>query len=102
MTDLFAYPGTKFLSYTPRTDSSLRKITENLLKFTREYGDILVCQYPLGQTLKNHPWGGVPLLNGIAQSLLEASLTITNKPCLCLNANTGPFEHAQPACVLAK
>ena len=58
MTDLFAYPGTKFLSYTPRTDSSLRKITENLLKFTREYGDILVCQYPLGQTLKNHPWGG--------------------------------------------
>jgi len=33
-----------------------------LLKFTREYGDILACQYPLGQTLKNHP-----LLNGIAQ-----------------------------------
>ena len=33
MTELFAYPGTR--------------ITENLLKFTREYGDILVCQYSL-------------------------------------------------------
>ena len=31
---------------------------ENLLKFTREYGNILVCKYPLGQTLKNHPWVG--------------------------------------------
>ena len=56
MTELFAYPGTKILLLTPpRTDSSLRRITENLLKFTREYGDILACQYPLGQTLKNHP-----------------------------------------------
>ena len=54
----------KFCLDTPRTDSSLQRITENLLKFAREYGDILVCQYPLGQTLKNHPW--VPLLNGIA------------------------------------
>ena len=34
---------------------------ENLLKFTREYKDILVCQYPLGQTLKNH------FIHGIAQ-----------------------------------
>ena len=25
------------------------------LKFTREYGGILAYQYPLGQTLKNHP-----------------------------------------------
>ena len=40
---------------TPRTDSSLRRIKGNLLKFTREYEDILACQYPLGQTLKNHP-----------------------------------------------
>ena len=55
MTDLFAYPGTKFCLDTPRTESSLQRITENLLKFTREYGDILACQYPLGQTLKNHP-----------------------------------------------
>ena len=56
---------------TPRTDNSLRRITENLLKFTREYGDILAYQYPLGQTLKNHPWGGggVPLLNGIASAV---------------------------------
>ena len=37
---------------TPRTDSSSWKITENLLNFTEEHGDILVCQY---QTLKNHP-----------------------------------------------
>ena len=50
---------------TPRTDSSLQRITEILLKFTRECGDIPACQYPLGQILKNHPWG-VPLLNGIA------------------------------------
>ena len=46
--------GQKFCLNTPRTDSSLRRITENLLKFTREYRDILACQYPLGQTLKNH------------------------------------------------
>ena len=57
---------------------------------------------PPGTDTEKSSMGGVPLLNGIAQSLLEASLTITNKPCLCLNANTGPFEHAQPACVLAK
>ena len=50
--------GQKFCLDTPRTDSSLQRITEILLKFTREYGDILACQYPLGQTLKNHPWGG--------------------------------------------
>ena len=56
--ELFAYPGTKLFLDTPRTDSSLRRITKILLKFTREYGDILACQYPLGQTLKNHPWGG--------------------------------------------
>ena len=55
MTELFAYLGQKFCLDTPRTDSSLRRITENLLKFTREYGDILACQYPLGQTLKSHP-----------------------------------------------
>ena len=39
---------------TLRTDSSLRRITKNLPKFAREYGDILVCDYPLG-TLKNYP-----------------------------------------------
>ena len=27
-------------------------------RFTRKYGDILMCQYPLGQMLKNHPLGG--------------------------------------------
>ena len=47
--------GQKFCVDTPRSDISLRRITDNLLKFTREYGDILECQYPLGQTLKNHP-----------------------------------------------
>ena len=62
--------GQKFCLDTPRTDSNLRRITENLLKFTREYGDILVCQYTLGQTLKNHPWG-VRLLHGIAQCTLR-------------------------------
>ena len=57
--------GQKFCLDFPRTDSSLRRITKNLLKFTREYGDVLAHQYPLGQTLKNHPWGGggVPLLS---------------------------------------
>ena len=57
MTDLFAYiPWDKnFCLDTPRTNSSLQRITKNLLKFTREYGDILVCQYPLGKTRKNHP-----------------------------------------------
>ena len=55
MTDLFAYPGTKFCLDTPRTGNSLRRIAENLLKLTREYRDILACQYPLGQALKNHP-----------------------------------------------
>ena len=49
MTELFASPGMKFWLDTPRTDSSLQRITEILLTFTREYGDILVCQYPLGQ-----------------------------------------------------
>ena len=58
MTQLFAYPWTKFCLDTSRTNSSLQRITDNLLKFTREYGNILVCQYFLGQTLKNHPWGG--------------------------------------------
>ena len=41
MTELFAYSGTKFWLDTSRTDSSLRKITENVLKFTEEYRDIL-------------------------------------------------------------
>ena len=54
--------GQKFWLDTPRTDSSLQRITNNLLQTTREYGDILVCQYPLEQTLKNDP----SLLNGIA------------------------------------
>ena len=58
-------PWDKYFALTPLGHSSLQRITENLLKFTREYGDIIACQYPLGQTLKNHPWG-VPLLNGIA------------------------------------
>ena len=47
--------GQKFCLDSPRTDSSLQRITENSLKFTREYRDILACQYPLGQTLENHP-----------------------------------------------
>ena len=45
--------GRKFWFDTPRTDSSLWRITEILLKFTREYGDILVGQYTLGQ---NYQW----------------------------------------------
>ena len=52
MTVLFAYPGTKFWLGTPRTKSSLWRVTDNLLKFTREYRGILVSHYPLGQTLK--------------------------------------------------
>ena len=55
MTELLPTLGQKFCLDTPRTDSSLRRITGKLLKFTREYEDILACQYPLGQTLKNHP-----------------------------------------------
>ena len=65
MTVLFANPGPKIWLDTPKMD----RITENVLKFTREYGDILVCQYPMGQKLKNYPWG-VPLLNGIAQGAI--------------------------------
>jgi len=34
----------KFCFDTPRTDSSLRRIMEKLLKFTRHYEDILACQ----------------------------------------------------------
>ena len=30
-------------------------VYKELLNFTREYGDIPVWQYPLEQTLKNHP-----------------------------------------------
>ena len=59
--------GQKFCLDTPRTDSSLQRITENLLKFTREYGDILACRYPLGQVIHR----GVPLLNGIAHCTSE-------------------------------
>ena len=61
-------PWDKKFVLTPlyRTDSSLRRIRENLLKFTREYRDILVCQYPLGQTLKIiHR--GVPFIYGITR-----------------------------------
>ena len=48
MTAVFVYPGTKILACTSRTGSSLRRITEHLLKYTREDGNILVCQYPPG------------------------------------------------------
>ena len=34
---------------TPRTDGSLWRITYNLLKFARKYGDILVCQGKVGR-----------------------------------------------------
>ena len=37
---------------TPRKDSSLQRIT-------REYGDILVCQYPLGQDNEKSSMGGM-------------------------------------------
>ena len=50
--------GQKFGLDTPRTDSSLWRITENLLKFTREYGDILACQYPLGTDTEKSSIGG--------------------------------------------
>ena len=69
----------KFCLEIPRTDSNLRRITENLLKFTREYGDILVCQYPLRQTLKSHPWD-VRLLHGIAQCTLRGLTLRRYKP----------------------
>ena len=36
---------------TPRTDSSLQRIAKNLLKFTREYGDILSHPGVLFKTL---------------------------------------------------
>ena len=55
---------------TPRTDSSLRRITEILLKFAREYGDILACQYPPGKDTEKSSIGVVPLLSGIAQYIL--------------------------------
>ena len=54
------------MSIPPRTDSSLRRITEDLLKFTREYEDILACQYPPGTDTEKSSIGGVSLLNGIA------------------------------------
>ena len=41
----------KFCLDTPRTDSSLQRITENLQESTE------ISQHPLGQTLKHHPWG---------------------------------------------
>ena len=50
--------GQKFWLDTPRGGSSLWRVMGTLLKFTREYRGILVCCYPLGQTLKHH---GVPL-----------------------------------------
>ena len=37
--------GQKFWFDTPRKNSSLQGIAENLLRFTREYRDTLVCQY---------------------------------------------------------
>ena len=59
--------GQKFCLDTSRTDRSLcRKITaQNLLKFTTEYGNILVSIPPGTDTEESSL--GVPLLNGIAQ-----------------------------------
>ena len=38
----------------PRPESSLQRVAGDLVKFTREYGGILVSQYPLIQALTNH------------------------------------------------
>ena len=64
--------GQKFCLDTPRTNSSLQRITENLLKFTREYGDILACQYPQGQTLKNHHASLINSLRGHMKAILNS------------------------------
>jgi len=47
--------GQKFCLDTSRPGSSLRTLQKLYWKFTREYRDTLVCQYPPRQTLKNHP-----------------------------------------------
>ena len=41
-------------NFAPRTDSTLRRVREKLLKF-------LVCHYHLGQTLKNHLYRNIPM-----------------------------------------
>ena len=46
--------------------TDMQYLIEGYVKFTRECGGILVCQYPLGQTLENHP-EQVHLLNGIVE-----------------------------------
>ena len=53
---LFAYPSwAKNFALTPLGQTVVYGELRILLKFTRDYGDILACQYPLGQTLKDHP-----------------------------------------------
>ena len=52
----FCLPWDKNFALTPLGQTVVYgELQKNLLKFTREYGDILACRYPLGQTLKNHP-----------------------------------------------
>ena len=43
-------PWDKSIVLTP--DSSLQRVTGNLLKLTKEYEGVLVCHYPMEQTLK--------------------------------------------------
>ena len=49
---------------TPRQVSSLWRTAENLLKFTREYGDILVCQLPPGTDTEKSSMGVYALQMG--------------------------------------
>ena len=74
----------KFCLDTPRTDSSLKRITENLQESTE------ISHHPLGQTLKHHPWGWrlgveVRFINGIACCDPKLDLLVLIDYCLCAN-----------------